>query len=201
MLATSLGQGFVFALHDVGYHAFDCLILERSLKCAHFIQSNAKTPHIVLEIIRSIGHHFRRKVKRSAQKRLCSWLSGIQHSRNTKVSYFEYFFLRNENIFRFQISVNDSFIMNMLHSQTYLRKQIENLILLPVLHPSSFLAFLQRLRYLSSQISLMSIIHNNTQFIIIGDIHLSKPHNIGILEHFQDFGFSVRFSPGRFIFH
>ena len=79
--------------------------------------------------------------------------------------------------------MDDSFVVDMLYPQADLGEEIEDLIVAPVLKLAGFSAGHEGFVNLGSKITLMGIIHNNTQFLIISSIDLSKSYYIRILKH------------------
>ena len=71
----------------------------------------------------------------------------------------------------------------MFYTQADLSEEVEDLILAPVLNIASFSAGHESFVNFGSKISMMGIIHNNTQFLVISSIDLSKTHNIWILKY------------------
>ena len=81
--------------------------------------------------------------------------------------------------------------MNMLKRQTYLGEPVEHMVLTPVLQVAAILVSLFVLiLYTALEVSAVSEVHDDAELALFSFIHLSEPHDVGMIEHFQNFGFS-----------
>ena len=82
-------------------------------------------------------------------------------------------------------------IVDVFESEADLREPIQNMILAPVLQLAASALFLLILVLDAPlQIAAVCIVHHDAQFALLGLVDLSKAHNVRMLKHFQNLGFS-----------
>ena len=77
--------------------------------------------------------------------------------------------------------------MTVLHGQAYLSKQVESLVLSEILKDSSLLLLLVFVLNLGLQVSVISIVHDDTQLALLCLIDLTEANNVWMAQHLQDF--------------
>ena len=76
--------------------------------------------------------------------------------------------------------------MTVLHCQAYLSKQVESLVLSEILKDPSLLLLLVFVLDLGLQVSVISIVHDDTQLALLCLIDLAEANNVGMAQHLQD---------------
>ena len=107
------GDVVVLADDDLPRQLVQTLRVEGRLQRAHFVKEHAQGPYVRLEAVRLRLDDFRREVVRRANDGLGFRLGFTEHSGNAEVSQLDHVVFSEENVLRFQISVQYLPIMNM----------------------------------------------------------------------------------------
>ena len=75
--------------------------------------------------------------------------------------------------------------MTVLHGQAYLSKQVESLVFSEILKDPSLLLLLVFVLDLGLQVSVIGIVHDDTQLALLCLIDLAEANNVGMAQHLQ----------------
>lgn len=144
-------------LQDLLDQAFHVLGVKGVVESGDLIENAPKTPNIRFLIVRFLLANFRRKVVRSADGSIGAVVGVLQYSGDAEVSNLDVSLRREENVLRFQIAMQDLFVMDVIHSQGHLHQPRHNLLLWKQ-SPQLFLS-----RYLVEHIPALTVIHDDTE--------------------------------------
>ena len=127
------------------------LSIKRRCQSTHLVQEHTDAPNVSFEVVCVALHDLWTQVVWSAyncRSHLCRWL---ENSGYTEISKFHDAALHQEDILRFDISVQDLPVMAVFQSQTDLREPQKNLVFIEVIFCNFRFAFIARLKVLDFQ--------------------------------------------------
>ncbi len=166
--------------------------VEGRLEGAHLIEQDTQRPDVGFERVRGALDYLRGEIIRCADDSFGFRSSIWENSCNTEISKFHNVLLCQEYILWLQISMQDLAIMAVLQRQAYLREPVKHLVLREVLHLPRRLPFLVLLLDPWLQVSPIGVVHDDAQFPFLRLVHLPKPDDVRVLQHFQDLGLTQR---------
>lgn len=104
---VALGQLLMTCLGDLMEHCVETVTLERPPQHAELVEHTTEHPHVRLSVVLLPKAHLGTQVVRSASGRLCHIKSRVKHLGDTKVTNLDVVFAVEEDILRFQVSMQD----------------------------------------------------------------------------------------------
>ena len=91
-------------------------------------------------------------------------------------------------------------VMHMFERQSDHSEPIEDVVLAPMYQlPAFLLLLLVFVLDLALQVSAIRKVHHNAQLALLGFVYFTKTHDVGVMQHLQDFGFSQGLSSLVFV--
>lgn len=118
----------IFTLEDLFGELMERLRVEWWMKGAHFEEQDAEGPNVGFKAIWLILNDLRGEIVWRTNNRLCLRFGVAQDSCDTEISELDHVALRQENVLRLQISVQDLAIMDMLECKTNLCEPVEHMV-------------------------------------------------------------------------
>ena len=84
--------------------------------------------------------------------------------------------------------MQDLLVVTVLHGECDLGEPVEELILSHVVFPTLAIDSLEALLDFALQVTIVGIVHHNAQLALFGLVHLTETHNVGMVQHLQNFG-------------